>query len=85
VQLLSEQTLSRRIGPPAPSHLDSLDPRIILPPTRVGNIVTDPEAPGWTGVITWDPTYRNPTNWGYSRGLLMADEGGPNCLRETVH
>ncbi len=58
----------------------------MLPPTRVGNIVTDPEAPGWTGVITWDPTYRNASNWGYSRGLLMADEGGPCCLREeTIH
>jgi hypothetical protein len=68
--------------PPVPRNLPLGDPRLQVPPSRVGVLVTDPESePGWTGIVTWDPTYRNPGSWGFSRGLLMADEGGANFLR----
>lgn len=66
-----------------PASLRSDDPRLQTPPSRVGYRVEDPEmaAEGLEGIITWDPTYRCPRAWGWSRGLLMADEGGSNCLR----
>jgi hypothetical protein len=67
--------------PPVPRSISPNDPRLQSPPSRVGQLVTDPDEPGWTGIITWDPTYRNPRAWGFSRGLLMADEGAPNLLR----
>lgn len=72
---------THRVLPPVPKSLAPDDRRLATPPTNVGTVITSPDAPGWEGIVVWDATYRNPRSWGFSRGLLMADEGAPNLLR----
>jgi hypothetical protein len=50
------------------------DPRFQRPFSNVGYQFVDAEEPNLVLTVVWDGAYRDPTNWGWTRGLISTSE-----------
>jgi hypothetical protein len=61
------------------------DPRFQRSFSNVGYTFRDPEEPDLELTVVWDGAYRDPTNWGYSRGLICVSENDLGDSRNVYH